>query len=362
MVVTILKQIQLICGLALFTAWDSDKRKETINLPFNLNNMNQLHQSLIIGFLFGINCSYAQKNSLQVGVESTSTVDFFHNSTKPNLPYQDVIKRSFSQNNRIALGIEGGLNSSILGGGIGKTFTNSTNLLLGASYRLKPLKPHTENKVAFSQNNRITVGIQGGLNSTSIREGKYPHYASTSPRYGYSTGLTFAWNSSRHFSLQTGILMDHKVYSWQTSTSNDFPVTSTYTKSISSFDYLTLPILSRFTFGKKVNFFVNAGVFIGVLVSQQDALEIENYSSSGLNSYHSSEKRKDHNIKDYNPVDIGVAGGFGIGIPIKKQWSISIEARDCIGLVNTKVSQDIKTNTLSLLVGVNYKLSFRENQ
>jgi hypothetical protein len=239
-------------------------------------------------------------------------------------------------------------------------FTNSSNLLLGVSYRLKP-RESKKKKDLLIQDNRLTIGIQSGINATSIREGKKANYTSTSPRYGYSTGLTFAWNSSKHFSFQTGISFDHKVYAWQTRTSNDFPVTGTNTKSISSYDYLTVPVLSRFTFGKKVNFFFNAGVYIGFLVKQSDDLEIDHYSSSGFNSYHTNEKGKVNNIKNYNTLDFGLAGGIGIGIPIKKHWNISLEARDHLGVVNTNKPLEIKLNTMNLLIGISYKLSFRES-
>jgi hypothetical protein len=239
-----------------------------------------------------------------------------------------------------------------------RTLSNSN--LYGLSYHSKPFGSRKKDLVI--QDNRLTIGIQSGVNSTSIREGKNANYSSTSPRYGYAIGATFAWNSSGHFSLQTGISFDRRIYAWQKYIATNFPVTTNDTRSTSRHDYLTLPVLSRFTFGKKVNFFFNAGVFMGLLIKQSDDLDIRLHSSSGMNSYYTNTKRKENNIKNYNTLDFGFAGGIGFGIPIQKHWTVSLEARDYFGVVNTNQLLEIKSNTFNLLVGVSYKLGFREKE
>lgn len=127
------------------------------------------------------------------------------------------------------------------------------------------------------------------------------------------------------------------------------------------FDYLTLPVLARFTFGQKAHFFFNTGLFAGISTRQVEIREgtMKYPSQGGTITYY---KTTSHSIEDFNPIDFGLVGGIGIEVPLKKKWNISMEMRDNLGLISSilRNNYSLRTNTLTMLLGISYKLGFRE--
>ncbi|WP_430407015.1 porin family protein [Fluviicola sp.] len=172
-----------------------------------------------------------------------------------------------------------------------------------------------------------------------------------------STGLTLQYNCKKIFSIRTGLSYQQKGYR----------PTKTYdvAKTTLRFDYLTIPILARFTFGKKVHFFVNVGVFGSFLAGTTKRTKFYLYPKYVDNI----EKGHQTNPPGYNAGDAGFTGGLGISVPIKTHWLISLEARNYSGVLdisnkhgNTFDSHyklDL-TNTSDLLLGVAYRLGLRD--
>lgn len=254
----------------------------------------------------------------------------------------------------------------------GKIFTNSSNLLAGINYRLKPTDPERKsrlNKNSFSQENRITLGIEGGPNISTFLENKPSinndqSNSAIQAEFSGSAGLTFQWNSRKHFSLRTGVTFQQNEYSFTTGSSSNVTLIGSYGKGTHRFDYLTLPVLARFTYGQKAHFFFNVGLYAGIPTRQTEKIEGTAYSpySGGSTSpyVHTS-----NYVPDYNhTIDFGAVGGIGIGIPVMNHWEFSVEMRDNLGLVNVLAEnyykRTMRTNTLSVLIGVSYKLGFRD--
>ena len=124
---------------------------------------------------------------------------------------------------------------------------------------------------------------------------------------------------------------------------------STYTK----FDYLTFPILVRATFGKKVQYFVNAGPYFGYLIKQTFVTKGDNFPTTTTDNT-SFDKR----------FDTGISTGLGLSIPIKSKFAFSLELRNNLGLYNVTDlpvtnSVIVKTNSTNILLGFTYKLGQR---
>lgn len=246
----------------------------------------------------------------------------------------------------------------------GPANTNSGNLLLGLSYRIKSGDPNKP----FTQINRISIGIEGGPNATfalgTNKPGNSYGYKKY-PDYGTTTGLTFQWNSRKHFSLRTGICFEQKSFTSKTIYVDFNSGSSSEYRHINKFNYLTLPVLARFTFGKKVQFFYNAGVFVGYLNNQHTGMTGDSYYQIGLETIHTSYKESYDNTSQYNRFDLGITGGVGIGIPVKNHWYLSAEFRENFGLLDIYNASNYNTNTsnlntFNLLLGISYKLGFRE--
>jgi hypothetical protein len=116
-----------------------------------------------------------------------------------------------------------------------------------------------------------------------------------------------------------------------------------------SYDYLNFPITMRYSFGKKIKFTGEAGVYVshlvratGYIMSLEDRPTItEDYT-------------RDEN---QNRTDIGLSFGSAVIIPIKGRFSFKASLLHNCGLKNIKREYGMmKTNSLNLLTAVSYRL------
>lgn len=245
--------------------------------------------------------------------------------------------------------------------------TNSANLLIGISYHLRASEPFNK---SFSHSNRIVIGLEGGPSMSPFIENKtYKNndkvHSGFILKTGKSLGLSFQWNSSKRLSLRTGITYENKVVAFTTNYSDVGTTQSGHGTGSSHFDYLTIPVLARFSYGEKVHFFFNTGVFFSFLTKQIEYAEGTNYHVIGMSIYSTDYNYKFSDDYNYKPLDFGAIGGVGLGVPIQKRWYFSLELRDNFGISNILYSNSyygrtLTTNSLNLLLGISYKLNFRE--
>ena len=202
----------------------------------------------------------------------------------------------------------------------------------------------------FAQTAKLKLGIEAGAGITSLRGNPILEKYQKSD-VGFSSALFLQYNLRKTFSIHTSIGFERIG----TKSKNGFAVDSFGNplgdaKTRTHYNYLSMPILLRASVGKKINFFVNAGPYIGILLNQTSITKIEG-----------GQTVKDEHTKDFNTVNFGATSGLGVSIPINSKFDISFEARDNLGLSNiNKVEGSnnaiIKTNSLSLLAGIAYKL------
>ncbi len=239
-------------------------------------------------------------------------------------------------------------NSSELYQNRGTANTYSTALLLGVSYWLNP----SDERDSFTQSNRFEVGIEGGPNNAPFLESKHYSYSDGTGHStihampSYSGGLSFQWNSRKHVSLRTGLMYQKNDYSFTNNYSNASKKNNSGKHII---EYLTIPVMTRATFGQKVHFFLNAGLFVSIATRNTETIAATS-----------------NKIPHFNPINFGAVGGFGMGIPIKKRIELSLEIRSHMAITNslskspnTNYPQTMRINTLNALLGISYKLGFR---
>lgn len=170
---------------------------------------------------------------------------------------------------------------------------------------------------------RFAVGIEGGPSYTYI----YGNSTSTDnikPILGGFGGINFQYGFSKHFALKVGIAYERK--------GSDLVVNSSFRLNYTfHFDYITLPLLIKARYGKKVRFIASAGPYISYLIKQT---YINNNYTPITSEYPLPDKATYDNKKNY---DLGVIGCIGIEVSIAKQFSLSLEVRDHYGLVNTQL-------------------------
>lgn len=213
------------------------------------------------------------------------------------------------------------------------------------------------NSSLHAQNSMFDLGLEGGPNLSTMLISSTMFDFDPQPAVFGSGGFIFQYNFKNFLSLKTGISYQRKGYQLKdvTSVDQNGNILSNTATSSSRLDYLTFPILVKASFGKKVNFFVNAGPYVGYLLQKTNRLKYDGSTTTD---------QTDLSNGGYNRWDFGIAGGVGIAIPIRTFWVISIEARNYSGLIDIASSSSTKwlTNTTDLRVGVAYKLGFYKDE
>jgi hypothetical protein len=204
---------------------------------------------------------------------------------------------------------------------------------------------------SHAQSNRYDWGIEGGPNLSTLR---IPNRQPNSILYG-SAGFIFQYNTRKILSFKTGFSYQQKGTQLSGNYSNPDGHSAFYSpsgKSTFSFDYISLPLLVKASFGKKVQFFVNAGPYIAFLLSGTNKFTYGDYVYIN------------RNIKEFKRLDFGIASGAGFAVSIKKSWMVHIEFRNYLGaqqiLVN--IGDKFFTNTTDMRLGVVYRLGFRDSK
>lgn len=220
----------------------------------------------------------------------------------------------------------------------------------------------------LGQTNNIELGIEGGGSMVSLRGDGFLADENVND-IGFATGFSMLYHFNDHFSLKTNLFYERKgnkiEYFY-----NELPyddLVEIYIKdeleTKHQLDYLTLPVLARYSFGKQKNFFVNAGGYVGVLL--KSAVISHNVPKHGR--YESDITRR------LSRMDFGLSTGIGGQINISNNLIMSMELRSNFGLQNIGkddsenynesngmliIKKDgLSTNATSLLLGVSYRLS-----
>ena len=169
------------------------------------------------------------------------------------------------------------------------------------------------------------------------------------PWIGLTSGAFFQYNINKTISLKSSIAFDRKSTCKTIAAVDENGQTVGMVDFVSNFDYLTLPILAKATFGNRIQFFINAGPYFSYLLKQTDK----------TNSDFFDVKKYDHTSLN-NRIDYGVSTGLGITIPFKTKFAFSIEARNNLGLFDIHSESlisygQVKTNSSNLLFGFIYR-------
>ena len=200
----------------------------------------------------------------------------------------------------------------------------------------------------FGQTNKINIGFELGTSLNSLYGNDVLDDNEIS--FGFSGGLTFQYNFTGLVSLRTNISFERKGFATKIQLTDELGNSIGEVTSQSNFDYLTIPLLARFTFGKKIHFFVNAGPYLGYLLKEKDITE----------AFGEYQKLESVNTDRFERLDFGITTGLGVIFSIQDKLLLTVEIRNNLGLVNISslpVTNDgsIKTISTNLLIGIAYK-------
>jgi|DEB19_MinimDraft_2_1074335.scaffolds.fasta_scaffold26154_1 opacity protein-like surface antigen len=193
-----------------------------------------------------------------------------------------------------------------------------------------------------AQTNKFEIGVEASPSFTFLKGSRIEKYYNGT--LGFSGGISFQYNCGKRTALRTNIAYERK------GGEGEFEFTDNYGASIGkgvvnlNFDYLTIPVLVRFTFGKRIKYFLNGGSYFAYLIKQ--TLVFKGANSNG----------EINNTASYNSLDAGISLGTGLQYPINEKWFLGSEIRGNMGLLNTLPSGDTKVNSVNLLLGIAYRL------
>lgn len=207
-------------------------------------------------------------------------------------------------------------------------------------------------ETSYGQTNKFDIGVEGGPSLIFLRGNTVIDEFQKST-IGFSGTLFFQLNFKKIISLRTNIAYERKgsVFNGEITDANGNSLGEA--TSHTNYNYITLPILVRATFGKKVQYFVNAGPYLGYLIKHTFVSKGDNIPTT----------KTDYTYLDKR-FDGGVSTGFGFSVPCKTKFALSFEVRNNLGLYNTSAvpltgNGTIKTNSTNFLFGFTHKLGQR---
>ncbi|WP_300662769.1 porin family protein [Fluviicola sp.] len=200
------------------------------------------------------------------------------------------------------------------------------------------------NHYTAAQTSKHEIGIHGGA-SLSHFNGYHASKLYNRPNSGFYYGIGYQWNTKGHFSLRTEFNSERKGAIDQ---ANNSPSSRT----ILDLDYFTLPILSQFHFGKKVQYFFQFGPYISYL-SQVS----KTYPKSDFYNY----------SQIFMRYEAGATFGTGVSAYLSSHFKLLVEFRYNQGLTylyyhskHSSSNSNIRNFSLIGLVGLNYCFGKRE--
>ena len=201
------------------------------------------------------------------------------------------------------------------------------------------------------QESKHALGFEGGAGVSFLR-GLENIEEYHNPTLCYAAGINYQYSFNESFSFFSALDYERKgsvVNATATDQSGE-PVGEIVAHA--NYDYLVLPLLARFSFGKQLKMFMNAGPYVGYL------LKVTSVTDENDIIPHTELDVTDESYK----YDFGISAGLGMKIPIKNKISFNVEVRNNLGLVNTRsapIEEEwgaVKTNSTNLLLGVTYIL------
>lgn len=192
----------------------------------------------------------------------------------------------------------------------------------------------------FGQNSKgdMELGFNSGINFSLVGNNVGNSNSST----GFNISASADYFFSNRWSLKSKLIYDKKGWDdgFVEDTSLDPSLQGSY-KTDFNLNYLTIPVLASWHFGKKRNWYLHFGPYAGIL----------------LNAKETTGDNKLTNV--FNTFDIGASLGIGVKIPLSEKLKLSLEYDEQAGfkeIFKENSGSTITNSRSSINVGVNFML------
>lgn len=212
---------------------------------------------------------------------------------------------------------------------------------------------------SHAQKKKLELGFMGGLNVSSFNDYR-GNFQLTSLK-SIIAGAELGYVLSDILSIRANISYETKGEQTAINLTDLFGNPIQGGNINYNLNYATLSLLTRGTFGNKIRFYAEGGPYLGYLISAQ-AVEKFNGTNNGTGTPVTPGKE---DIKgSYKSTNIGATAGVGATYPINDKLGIGLSIRRSFGLVPiskgeylpTFFSNNLKTNSTAIQLGVNFKL------
>ncbi len=205
------------------------------------------------------------------------------------------------------------------------------------------------------QKTKIEYGLESGLNiSTAHGSGVSTDYMSSLS--GLHVGSHLKINKSENWGLKFLLSYDKIGWTYKSLLIENNTSTGLVNADILfKLDYLNMPVLAEYSFGKKVKVNFDGGPFLGILLNNKIVTNLKQPipPSQEASSQISSNNRK--------TLNFGLSVGSGVQISVASKLKLDFNFRNNLGITNIYKSgsgtgSTIKTNTFSILVGLTFEM------
>jgi hypothetical protein len=198
----------------------------------------------------------------------------------------------------------------------------------------------------------IELGFQAGINiNSAYGDGVADNVKDNMT--GLHLGGHFKISMKQQFGLKAILAYDQNGWAYRNLTFSSGNGSGFETGDLlNRLNYLNLSMLAEQSFGNKIKFYLDGGIFTGYLLSNKMITKIKQPASRTYES--GSGYRKSMNF--------GIVAGGGIQIPISAATKLLLGVQDNLGLSNIYKSQGtpgnatIKTNALIISAGITFVL------
>lgn len=219
----------------------------------------------------------------------------------------------------------------------------------------------------FAQKGAWDVGAKGGVDFSRMCCASMTINEDYTYNIGPTFGLTGSYGLTKNLSLVAEL-----NYTTQGGKRNGMQaITAGTTTRYADFDnktilnYLELPVMARYTMGDQFKYYVNAGPYIGYLLTatQKASGTSKLYTDKDGNVSESStvyDFKTDADVKsDFKDINFGLQGGIGAGYTFGKH-GIWVDGRYIWGIPNirenTAVNGENSTGSIGATIGYTYRI------
>ncbi|SDE69550.1 Outer membrane protein beta-barrel domain-containing protein [Mucilaginibacter pineti] len=183
----------------------------------------------------------------------------------------------------------------------------------------------------------VELGVNTGVNFSTVINSQATN---TNYHTGFNAGVAADYYFSDRWSIKAKALYDQKGWNNGFIISDQSGSSSVLTTNF-KLNYISIPVMANWHFGKTRNWYLNFGPYVGILTS-------------------ASETASNTDLKDYlNSTDFGLALGIGVKIPVSEKVKVFFEYDGQSGftdIVKNNQGTSLQNNRGSLNVGLNFIL------